>query len=530
MINISTLMFLSSLPLTLGVGIGALVLGGALGVVLKKVLDEKRVESSKQQASKILEQAESEAKTLRKEAVLEAKEEIHALKEMADKEILLRRSDLQKTEDRLLQREQHLDNKEQNLDKKSEQLDQQKQSVQDIKQNLQKEIELQKEEREKITQELERVAKISSEEAKQMLITSITDEARKDAFKEIKRIEEETKEKADLMAQNIVSMAIQKCATDVTSEATVSVVSIPNDEMKGRIIGREGRNIRSIENAMGVDLIVDDTPEAITISCFDPVRREIARLSLEKLIMDGRIHPTRIEEIVNKVTKDVEHTIKQTGENASEEAGVFGLHPELVKTLGKLKYRTSYGQNCLKHSLETAYIAGMLAGELGADVKVAKRGGLLHDIGKALDHEVEGTHVSIGVELAKKYKENPAVIHCIEAHHFGVEFASVEAILVQVADSISSSRPGARRETLENYVKRLQKLEEISNSYSGVEKSFAIQAGREIRILVKPAEISDEEAHFLAEDIAKRIENEMEYPGQIKVNVIRETRFSATAK
>lgn len=530
MINISILMFSSSLPLTLGVGVGALVLGAALGIVIKKFLEKKQIETSKLQASKILENAESEAKTLKKEAVLEAKEEIQTLKETADKEILQRRTELQKTEDRLLQREQHLDNKELSLDKKSEQLDQQKQSVQDIKQNLQKEIELQKEERAKITQELERVAKITSEEAKQILITSLTDEARKNAYKEIKKIEEETKEKADTLAQNIVSMAIQKCATDVTSEATVSVVSIPNDEMKGRIIGREGRNIRSIENAMGVDLIVDDTPEAITISCFDPVRREIARLSLEKLIMDGRIHPTRIEEIVNKVTKDVEHTIKQAGENASEEAGVFGLHPELVKTLGKLKYRTSYGQNCLKHSLETAYIAGMLASELGADVKIAKRGGLLHDIGKALDHEVEGTHVSIGVELAKKYKESPAVIHCIEAHHFGVEFASVEAILVQVADSISSSRPGARRETLENYVKRLQKLEEISNSYTGVDRSFAIQAGREIRILVKPTEITDEEAHFLAEDIAKRIENEMEYPGQIKVNVIRETRFSATAK
>lgn len=530
MINIGTLMFFSAAPLAIGVGIGALALGAVLGIVVKKALEKRQIENSKLQAAKIIEQAETEAKTLKKEAILEAKEEIQTLKETADKEIFTRRTELQKTEDRLLQREQHLDNKEQNLDKKSEQLEQQKQSVQDIKQNLQKEIELQKEERAKIVLELERVAKITSEEAKQILMTSLTDEARKSAFKEIKRIEEETKEKADQIAQNLVSMAIQKCATDVTSEATVSVVAIPNDEMKGRIIGREGRNIRSIENAMGVDLIVDDTPEAITISCFDPVRREIARLSLEKLIMDGRIHPTRIEEIVNKVTKDVEHTIKQAGENASEEAGVFGLHPELVKTLGKLKYRTSYGQNCLKHSLETAYIAGMLASELGADVKVAKRGGLLHDIDKALDHEVEGTHVSIGVELAKKYKENQAVVHCIEAHHFGVEFASVEAVLVQVADSISSSRPGARRETLENYVKRLQKLEEISNSYTGVEKSFAIQAGREIRILVKPTEITDEEAHFLAEDIAKRIENEMEYPGQIKVNVIRETRFSATAK
>ena len=300
--------------------------------------------------------------------------------------------------------------------------------------------------------------------------------------------------------------------------------------MKGRIIGREGRNIRAIENATGVDLIVDDTPEAITLSSFDPVRREIARLSLEKLILDGRIHPTRIEEIVDKVTRDVENTIKEAGEQAVEEAEIYGMHPELVKILGRLKYRTSYGQNCLKHSLETAFIAGLLASEIGADVKVAKRGGLLHDIGKALDHEVEGTHVTIGVDLAKKYKESPAVIHCIEAHHFNVEFNSVEAVLVQVADAISSSRPGARRESLENYVKRLEKLEEISNSFKGVEKSYAIQAGREVRIMVKPSEISDETAVFLANDIAKKIEKEMDYPGQIKVNVIRESRFTAIAK
>ena len=316
----------------------------------------------------------------------------------------------------------------------------------------------------------------------------------------------------------------------MTSEVTVTSVAIPNDDMKGRIIGREGRNIRAIENATGVDLIVDDTPEMITISCFDPIRREVARLALEKLILDGRIHPTRIEEIVQKVQKDVEQSIKEAGENAVEDAGIYNMHPELVKILGRLKYRTSYGQNVLKHSLETCYLAGLLASEIGADVKIAKRGGLLHDIGKALDHEMEGTHVTIGVDLAKKYKESPEVIHCIEAHHFNVEFHSVEAILVQVADAISSSRPGARRETLDAYVKRLEKLEEISNSFNGVEKSYAIQAGREVRIIVKPEEISDADAMFLAKDIAKKIEDEMDYPGQIKVNVIRESRFQEIAK
>ena len=526
----STLLFLSASEISIIVGVLAIILGAGLGAFAFKLIDKKRIDGNKIKATQILEQADIDAKNAKKEAILEAKEEIQTLKESADKEISARRIELQKLEDRLVQREEHIDHKESNLDKKSELLDQQKQSLQDLKANLQKEIDAQKELREKAVQELERVAGLSSEEAKKILVDELTESARKDAYKTIKKIEEETREKADKIAQEIVSMAIQKCATDVTSETTVSTVAIPNDEMKGRIIGREGRNIRSIENAMGVDLIVDDTPEAITISCFDPVRREIARLSLEKLILDGRIHPTRIEEIVNKVTKNVEQTIKQAGEDATEEAEVFNLHPELVKTLGKLKYRTSYGQNCLKHSLETAFIAGLLASEIGADVKVAKRGGLLHDIGKALDHEIEGTHVSIGVDLAKKYKESPQVVHCIEAHHFGVEFNSIEAVLVQVADGISSSRPGARRETLQSYVKRLEKLEEISNSYKGVDKSFAIQAGREIRILVKPTEITDEQAHFLAEDIAKRIENEMEYPGQIKVNVIRETRFSATAK
>lgn len=528
--KLSNFMFLTASEISIIVGIIALIIGIIAGIFIIKINNKHNIKSNQAKALQILEQANADAKNVKKEAVIEAKEEIQILKETANQEITARRSELQKFEDRLVQREDHIDQKELNLDKKHELLEQQKQSLQDLKQNLQKEIDLQKEERAKIIKELERVSHMTSEEARKVLENQLTEDARKSAFKTIKKIEEETKEKADAIAQNIVSLAIQKCATDVTSETTVSVVAIPNDDMKGRIIGREGRNIRSIENAMGVDLIVDDTPEAITISCFDPVRREIARISLEKLIMDGRIHPTRIEEIVAKVTKEVEATIKKAGETAIEEAGVFGLHPELVKTLGKLKYRTSYGQNCLKHSLETSFIAGLLASELGADIKTAKRGGLLHDIGKALDHEIEGTHVSIGVDLAKRYKENAQVVHCIEAHHFGIEFNSVEAVLVQVADSISSSRPGARRETLQNYVKRLQKLEEISNSYDGVEKSFAIQAGREIRILVKPTEISDEKAHFLAEDIAKRIENEMEYPGQIKVNVIRETRFVATAK
>lgn len=519
-----------SVSTTVIIGVLALLIGGLIGYFIPRIITKNKIELNKRNAEKIIEDAKSEAKNTKKEAVLEAKEEIQTLKETADKEISNRRTELQKIEDRLQQREDFLDNKELNLEKKVEQLESQKQSIQDIKNNLQKEIEQQEEERKKIVEELEKVAHLSREDAKVLLIKEITDEARKKAFKEVKTIEEETRQNADKLAQNIVAMAIQKCATDVTSEATVSVVAIPNDDMKGRIIGREGRNIRAIENAMGVELIVDDTPEVITISCFDPIRREIAKRSLEKLIMDGRIHPTRIEEIVAKVTKDIEQDIKNAGEEAVEEVNVYGLHPELIKVLGRLKFRTSYGQNCLKHSIETSYLAGVLAGELGADIKLAKRAGLLHDIGKALDHEIEGTHVAIGVDLAKKYKESPMVINAIEAHHFDVEFNSIEAVLVQVADSISSSRPGARRETLENYVKRLEKLEEICNSFKGVDKTFAIQAGREVRILVKPEEITDDAAHFLAEDIAKQIESELEYPGQIKVNVIRESRFVATAK
>lgn len=512
------------------IGLGALVLGLVGGYFGTYFINTKKMSKGKQKAVKILEEAYAEAKTVKKEAILEAKEEIHKQRLEFDKEVKDRRNELQKSEDRLTQKEEFIDKKDLNLDKKQEEIDNQKRIIDEKLIKVNEELEKQTEIKQNMILELEKVATLKREDAKQILINSMVDDARKDAAKLVKNIEDTAHDEATKKAQNIISLAIQKCATDMTSETTVSSVSIPNDEMKGRIIGREGRNIRAIESATGVDLIVDDTPESITISCFDPIRREVARLALEKLILDGRIHPTRIEEIVQKVQKDVDQTIKQAGEQAIDEAGVYGMHPELVKTLGKLKYRTSYGQNCLKHSLETCYIAGLLAAEVGADVKIAKRGGLLHDIGKALDHEIEGTHVSIGVDLAKKYKESPEVIHCIESHHFNVEFHSIEAILVQVADAISSSRPGARRETLDAYVKRLEKLEEISNSFKGVDKSYAVQAGREVRIIVKPEEISDSDAMFLAKDIAKRIEDEMEYPGQIKVNVIRESRFSEFAK
>ena len=526
----SFMAFVDSAIVSVFVGIGALILGCIVGFFLNKILDKNKLSNNKSIAAKVLEEAYAEAKTVKKEAILEAKEELHQLRLDVDKELKDRRVEIQKAEDRVAQREEYIDKKELFLEKKIEQLEDDKKQIVSMKENLKNQIDEQEQLRQTIITELEKVSGLKKEDAKQLLIEEITDDARKESVKMIKEIEEKANNDALKKAQDIVTLAIQKCATDVTSESTVSVVSIPNDEMKGRIIGREGRNIRSIETVMGVDLIVDDTPEAITVSCFDPIRREIARLSLEKLILDGRIHPTRIEEIFNKVTKDVNQQIKEAGEQAVEEVGIFNIHPELVKILGRLKFRTSYGQNCLKHSLETAYIAGLIASEIGADIKIAKRAGLLHDIGKALDHEIEGTHVSIGVDLAKKYKESQEIIHCIEAHHFGVEFKSLEAVIVQVADSISSSRPGARKESLENYVKRLQKLEDISNSFKGVEKSYAIQAGREIRILVSPNEISDEKALFLAKDIAKKIEEEMDYPGQIKVNVIRESRFSAVAK
>ena len=530
MSNMFSALCASNVIASVFIGIGALVTGLVIGYFGTYFINTKKMAKGKANAVKILEEAYAEDKTVKKEAILEAKEEIHKLRQDFDKEVKDRRIELQKTEDRLTQKEDFIDKKDLNLDKKQEELDNQKKLIEEKNNKVNEILEYQEQIKQNMISELEKVATLKKEEAKQILMNSMVDDARKEVAKTIKAIEDNATEEANKKAQNIISLAIQKCATDMTSEVTVSAVTIPNDEMKGRIIGREGRNIRAIENVTGVDLIVDDTPETITISCFDPIRREVARLALEKLILDGRIHPTRIEEIVQKVQKDVEQSIKQAGEHAVDEAGIYGMHPELVKILGKLKYRTSYGQNCLKHSLETCYIAGLLASEIGADIKIAKRGGLLHDIGKALDHEVEGTHVSIGVDLAKKYKESPEVIHCIEAHHFNVEFKSVEAVLVQVADAISSSRPGARRETLDAYVKRLEKLEEISNSFKGVEKSFAVQAGREVRIIVKPEEISDTDAMFLAKDIAKRIESELEYPGQIKVNVIRESRFAEFAK
>ena len=511
-------------------GVIALVAGLVVGAFVYKILLNKKIGNSKSNAVKIIEEAYAEAKSIKKESVLEAKEEAQKIKDEANSEARERRGELQKQEERLDQREEYLTKKETLLDAKAGQLENDKTQLENEKTKITEQLKEQNEIREQMLEKLEKLSGLSKKEAKDILIESVTEEAKKDAGILIKQIEDDAKERADKIATDIVVGAIQKCATDLSSEMTITTVALPNDEMKGRIIGREGRNIRSIEAATGVELIVDDTPEAITVSSFDPIRREIARLSLEKLIVDGRIHPARIEEIVEKATRDVDKIIKEAGESACNDVGIYNLNPELVKIMGRLKYRTSYGQNCLKHSIETSIIAGLLATELGANVQVAKRGGFLHDIGKALDHEIEGTHVAIGIDLAKKYKESEAVIHCIHAHHGEVPFNSVEAIIVQVADAISSSRPGARRENLENYIKRLEQLETICNGFKGVEKSYAIQAGREVRIIVKPDQINDSDAVFLVKDIAKKIEQEMQYPGQIKVVVIRENRFTDTAK
>lgn len=519
-----------SIVLAIVLPIIALLIGVGGGYLLNQLLSNKKIQNSKEQATKILEDAYAQAKNIKQQNLKQTNDEISILKSTFEEENRQRREEARRSEERIAQRENSLEKREETLDKKLESIDVQKEKLSQIEEELNKKHIEADELKLEVVKKLEEVASFTKEQAKQEIIDRYTQEAKIEASKSIKEIEDQAKSEADKIARNIVTLAIQKCAVDQASEATVSVVTLPSEEMKGRIIGREGRNIRALEAATGIDLIIDDTPEAITLSGFDPIRREIARISLEKLIMDGRIHPARIEELVNKVRKDVEQTIKDAGENACFDADIHNLHPELIKTLGRLKYRTSYGQNVLNHSLEVAYIASMLATEIGANAKVAKRAGLLHDIGKAVDFEVDGTHVSIGIELARKYKESEAVIHCIASHHNDIEPQTIEAVLVQAADTISSARPGARRESLENYVKRLENLEKIATSFNGIENAFAIQAGREVRVMVKPEQISDEQAIVLARDIAKKIESELEYPGQIKVNVIRESRFSDIAK
>ena len=529
-INTMSLLALSNFGLGIIVALITAIIVAPLSIFIVGLIQKNKLNQHKQSAKKIIEEAELEAKNLRKEALIEAKDEVFKLKSECDTELKERRAEMQRSENRIAQREDFINKKEETLDKKLENLEDVKLQLKQKEDSIQLKIDEQTKIAEDMVKELEKISAMTKEEAKKELVNRYVDDAKKEAAVLVRNIEAEAVEEANKKAKEIVTLAIQKTAVDHTSEVTISTVALPNDEVKGRIIGREGRNIRALENATGVDLIIDDTPDTVILSGFDPVRREIARLSLEKLILDGRIQPARIEEMVEKVTRDIENTIKEEGEAAVFDAGIHGMHPELVKTLGRLKYRTSYGQNCLKHSLEVAYLSGLIASEIGANETIAKRGGLLHDIGKAVDHEVEGTHISIGVELATKYKESKEVIHCIAAHHGGVEFESLEAIIVQTADAISSARPGARRESLENYIKRLQQLEDIADNFKGVEKSFVIQAGREIRIIVKPNEVSDEQALFLAKDIAAKIEKEMEYPGQIKVNVIRETRSVDYAK
>ena len=513
---------MNSLVVT-GICAGVAVLFFFIGFFLRKLIAEKAIKSAEIESKRIIEDAKKEAETVKKEKLVEAKEEALSIKNDAERELKERRNDLTRLERRAIQKEENLDRKYDNLEKKEETLNEKIKSNEALKAKAEEIIGQQEE-------MLQKISGMSAEDAKALLMERVESESRHDLAMKLSDLEQEYKDKADDIAKNIITLAIQRCAADSVAEATVSVVDLPNDEMKGRIIGREGRNIRAIETLTGVDLIIDDTPEAIAISTFDPIRREVARLTLEKLISDGRIHPSRIEETIEKSRKEVEAVIKKEGEQATFETGVHGLNPELIKLLGRLKYRTSYGQNVLKHSIEVSHIAGMIASELGADVALAKRAGLLHDIGKAMTHEVDGSHVQIGVDIAKKYKENKEVIHAIEAHHGDVEPHTLVAMIVQAADAVSAARPGARRENLETYIKRLQKLEEIANSFNGIEKSFAIQAGREIRIMVKPDEVSDDDMVFLARDIAKKIEEELEYPGQIKINVIREMRQVDYAK
>lgn len=494
-----------------------------IGVYMRKKIAESKIQSAENEAKRLLENVKIETENLKKEELIKAKEEILQIRNDLDKEIKERRGDIQSQEKRLVQKEENLEKRATIFDAKEKELERKFSENEDRKEELKKIYD-------KELEELQRISGLTSEQAKQQLLNDLEKEITQEKASLIRELEVKTKEEAIKSAREIVGFAIQKCAADHTSETTVSVVSLPNDEMKGRIIGREGRNIKTLETLTGIDLIIDDTPEAVIISGFDPLRREVARLAIEKLIDDGRIHPAKIEEMVEKAKEEVEASIKSEGERAVLETGVNNLHPDLIKLIGKLKYRTSYGQNVLNHSIEVSNLARIMADELGVNTKVARRAGLLHDIGKALDHDMEGTHVEIGVDILKKYKENDTIINAVQAHHGDVEPLTLEAVLVQAADAISASRPGARRETLEAYIKRLEKLEEIADSFEGVEKSFAIQAGREVRLIVKPDKVSDSEMIIMAREVAKKVENEMEYPGQIKVNVIRESRVIDYAK
>ena len=489
----------------------------------QKKVTEGKIGSAEERARKIIDEALKNAEETKREKLLEAKEEALKTRNELEKEVKDRRNEVQRSERRVQQ-------KEENVEKRSEAIEKKEQSLNAREEALNKKSDEVAKLNEQRLQELEKISGLTSEQAKEYLLKIVEDDVKHESAVMIKNMEAEAKEEADKRAKEIVVNAIQRCSADHVSETTISVVQLPNDEMKGRIIGREGRNIRTLETMTGVDLIIDDTPEAVVISGFDPIRREVARIALEKLIVDGRIHPARIEEMVEKAQKEVAAKIKEEGENAAIEAGVHGLHPEVIKILGRMKFRTSYGQNCLKHSVEVAQLCGLLASELGLDVRVAKRAGLLHDIGKAVDHELEGSHIQLGVDICKKYKESQTVINAVEAHHGDVEPQSLIAVLVQAADTISSARPGARRETLETYTSRLKELEEITNSFKGVDHSFAIQAGREVRVMVVPEQVSDADMVLMARDIAKKIEDEMEYPGQIKVNIIRESRATDYAK
>lgn len=501
----------------------SLAIGIVVGMTIRKKIAESKIESAEQEAKRVVDLAKVEAENMKKEEIFKAKEEIMNSRKELDQEIKERRSEVQKQESRMIQKEENLDRRSENLEKKERDLDKEYQSLENQKEEVNKVYEKQ-------VEELQKIASLSKDEAREYLLNEMDKEITTEKAKLIRELKQKAKEDANKNAKEIISYAVQKCAADHTSETTVSIVSLPSDEMKGRIIGREGRNIKALETLTGIDLIIDDTPEAVILSGFDPLRREVARIALEKLIDDGRIHPAKIEEMVEKAKEELNTIIKEEGERAALETGVNNLHPDIIRLLGKLKYRTSYGQNVLSHSIEVSNLARIMAEELGLDAKRARRAGLLHDIGKALDHDMEGTHVQIGVDILKKYKENPLIINAVEAHHGDVEPQTLEAVLVQAADAISASRPGARRETLEAYIKRLENLESIADSFDGVEKSFAIQAGREVRIIVKPDRITDDQMTVLARDVSKRIEDEMDYPGQIKVNIIREKRVVDYAK